>query len=142
LQVTNETGGNATHLDMTPSTFSKLTDGYSGGGVDGIVWEWVVCPIATTTGLWIRMHGGASRYWVALTVENARERTEKVEVSTDEGATWTATTLNNWNIYVLDGALDTDTAWMRVTSVTGSQVIVKDVDLASGTITKATSNYA
>ncbi|KAK0386736.1 hypothetical protein NLU13_6572 [Sarocladium strictum] len=142
VMVTNETGGNATHLDMTPSTWSKLTNGYSGGGVDGIEWEWVTCPIAETTPLWIKMHGGASKYWFAATVENARERTAKLEVSSDQGATWKPTVLNNYNMWTLDGTLPDDTAWVRVTGYSGSKVVVENVKLASGVITEADGNYA
>lgn len=126
---------------MTPSTWSKLTNGDTGGGVNGIKWEWVTCPIPETEPLWIRMHNGASQYWFAATVENARERTEKMEVSVDEGATWKSTTLANYNMHELSGTLSSTTAWVRVTSVTGSQVIVKDVALKSSTVTKGTANY-
>lgn len=140
-QVTNLTGGNATHLDMTPNTWAKLTNGYTGGGVDGIEWEWVTCPIPETEPLWIRMHGGASKWWFSATVENARERTAKLEVSSDGGKTWQGTTFNNYNMFVLDGTLPGDTATVRVTSVTGSQVIVDNVVLKSEAITKASENY-
>lgn len=136
------TGGNATHLDMTPDTWAKLTNGYSGGGVDTIEWEWVTCPIAETEPLVIRMHGGASKYWPAATVENARYRTTGLEFSGDSGSTWNAATLNNYNIWVMDGTLPSDTAWVRATSITGSQVIVKDVALASSKDTTAAENYA
>ncbi|KAH7166489.1 RlpA-like double-psi beta-barrel-protein domain-containing protein-containing protein [Dactylonectria macrodidyma] len=142
VMVTNLTGGNATHLDMTPSTWSKLTNGYSGGGVDGIEWQWVTCPIAETTPLEIHMHGGASKYWFAATVQNARLRTASLEVSSDQGSTWQATTLENYNMFTLDGTLPDDTAWVRVTSAEGDQVIVEDVALKSGEITTATENYA
>ncbi|KAK6386773.1 hypothetical protein LTS17_000035 [Exophiala oligosperma] len=142
VMVTNLTGGNATHLDMTPDTWAKLTDAYSGGGVDGIEWEWVTCPMDETEPLWIRMHGGASKFWFAATVENARYRTSKLEVSGDGGRTWQDTTLDNYNIFVLDATLPGDTATVRVTSVTGSQVVVDNVALESSTDTKAAENYS
>lgn len=126
---------------MTPNTWSKLTNGDSGGGVDGIEWEWITCPIPETTPLWIKMHGGASRYWFAATVENARYRTAKLEVSSDGGQTWKATTRQDYNTFVLDGTLPGDTATVRVTSVTGSEVVLDNVALVSGQDTKATENY-
>lgn len=127
---------------MTSDTWTKLTNGYSGGGVDTTEWEWVTCPIAETEPLVIRMHGGASKYWPAAPVENARYRTSGLEFSSDSGSTWKAATLNNYNIWVLDGTLPTDTAWVRVTSITGSQVIVENVALASSKDTTATQNYS
>ncbi|EKG14265.1 Barwin-related endoglucanase [Macrophomina phaseolina MS6] len=142
VMVTNKTGGDANHLDMTPATWSKLTNGLTAGGVDGIEWDWVTCPIAQTEPLWIKMHGGASQYWVSATVENARRRTAKLEVSADEGQTWKETTRNTNNFFEMDGTLSTDTAWMRVTSHTGTQVVVKGVTLKSGVVTKAAANYA
>lgn len=87
------------------------------------------------------MHGGASKWWFSATVENARERTAKLEVSSDGGKTWQGTTFNNYNMFVLDGTLPGDTATVRVTSVTGSQVIVDNVVLKSEAITKASENY-
>jgi len=127
---------------MTPDTWAKLPNGYTGGGVDGIVWEWVTCPIPEAEPLWIRMHVGSSKWWFAASVENARERTAKLEVSSDQGTTWLKTTLENYNMYILDGTLPGDTAWVRVTSISGAQVIVEDVTLSSGTVTQATENYA
>ncbi|RSM04091.1 hypothetical protein CEP52_007013 [Fusarium oligoseptatum] len=139
IMVTNKTGGNATHLDMTPSTWSKLTKGYSGGGVDGIEWEWIQCPLPESSSLQIHMHGGASKYWFAATIENARLRTKKVEVSSDKGKTWQACSLHDPNMYILDDeTLLDDSAYVRVTDINGGQVVVKDVVLKSGVTTGAT----
>ncbi|RSL83389.1 hypothetical protein CDV31_016834 [Fusarium ambrosium] len=139
IMVTNKTGGNATHLDMTPSTWSKLTKGYSGGGVDGIEWEWIQCPLPKSSSLQVHMHGGASKYWFAATIENARLRIEKVEVSSDKGKTWQACSLHDPNMYILDDeTLPDDTAYVRVTDINGGQVVVKDVVLKSGVTTGAT----
>ncbi|KAI8671878.1 hypothetical protein NCS57_00664300 [Fusarium keratoplasticum] len=139
IMVTNRTGGNATHLDMTPSTWSKLTKGYSGGGVDGIEWEWIKCPLPESSSLQIHMHKGASKYWFAATIENALLRTKKVEVSSDKGKTWQVCTLHDPNMYILDDkTLPDDTAYVRVTDINDGQVVVKDVVLKSGVVTKAT----
>ncbi|UPK90334.1 hypothetical protein LCI18_001269 [Fusarium solani-melongenae] len=138
IMVTNRTGGNATHLDMTPSTWSKLTKGYSGGGVDGIEWEWIKCPLPESFSIQIHMHKGASKYWFAATIENALLRTKKVEVSSDKGKTWQVCTLHDPNMYILDDkTLPDDTAYVRVTDINGGQVVVKDVVLKSGVVTKA-----
>lgn len=126
---------------MTPDTWSKLTNGYSGGGVDGIEWEWIACPLPESSPLQVHMHKGASQYWFAATIENATLRNKKVEVSSDEGATWKAATLHDPNMWGLTGTLPSATAWVRVTSINGDEVIVKDVALASGKVTKATDNY-
>jgi expansin (peptidoglycan-binding protein) len=139
--VTNKTGGNATHLDMTPDMFSQVA-AKSLGGIN-IEWNFVPCPI--TAPLEIRMHGGASQWWFAATVENAVLRTATLEVSTDSGSTWKSTTRDVNNFFKLSssgGGTDTTTAWIRVTSENGSQVVVENVNMASGTVTTATTNYS
>ncbi|KAK8096824.1 uncharacterized protein PG998_005048 [Apiospora kogelbergensis] len=138
--ITNKTGGNAQHLDMSPDMFSQLAD--KSLGEIGIQWEHVPCPIASP--LQVRMHGGASQYWFAATVENAVYRTAKMEVSSDQGVTWKPTTRDVNNFFKLEGNGGTGsaTAWVRVTSETGSQVVLKDVQMKSETTTKAGENYA
>lgn len=125
---------------MTPATWSKLTNGLSAGGVDGIEWEFVKCPI--TDPLRIHMHGGSSQYWFAATVENASRRTKSLQVSDDLGKTWKSTKRDTNNFFVADGTLKSSTAWVKVTSHTETEVIVKDVVLQSGKVTKGTANYA
>ncbi|KAG6183277.1 hypothetical protein E4U36_002787 [Claviceps purpurea] len=139
IMVTNRTDGKSTHLDMTPDTWAKLTNGYSGGGVNGIEWEFIECPIDTP--LSIKLHGGASKYWFAASVEGAKTRTSKLEVSSDEGKTWMTTHREVFNMYILGKVLPSDSAWVRVTSIDGKVVVVKDVELASGKITAAAVNY-
>jgi hypothetical protein len=75
-------------------------------------------------------------------VENATYRTSKLEVSTDQGSTWQPTTRNVNNFFEASGALSADTAWVKVTSVEGSSVVVKDVKLVPKSSTAATENYA
>ncbi|KAG5935395.1 hypothetical protein E4U60_003180 [Claviceps pazoutovae] len=139
IMVTNRTDGKSTHLDMTPDTWAKLTNGYSGGGVNGIEWEFIECPIETP--LSIKLHGGASKYWFAASVEGAKTRTSKLEVSSDEGKTWMNTHREVFNMYILGKVLPSNSAWVRVTSIDGKVVVVKDVELASGKITAAAVNY-
>ncbi|KAM0235917.1 hypothetical protein ACHAP5_009515 [Fusarium lateritium] len=141
IMVTNKTGGDKNHLDMTPATWSRLTNGMRGGGVDGIKWKWIACPLPASTPLQVHMHGGASQYWFATTIENATHRTKAVDVSSDNGKTWRSTTLKDPNMYVLKGTLPSSTAWVRVTSINNKQVIVKNVALKSGQVTKSTSNF-
>ncbi|KAI7156491.1 hypothetical protein KC352_g27516 [Hortaea werneckii] len=90
------------------------------------------------------MHGGASQYWFAATVENARRRTAKMEVSADGGETWQETVRDTNNFFKLpsNGGTGTETALIRVTSHTGTQVEVKEVDMTSGKKTVAQDNYA
>jgi expansin (peptidoglycan-binding protein) len=124
---------------MTPDMFSQVAD-KSLGGIN-IEWDFVPCPISAP--LEIRMHGGASQWWFAATVENATLRTAKMEVSADSGNTWKATTRNVNNFFELpSGGTSTTTVWIRVTSEDGSEVVLENVNMASGTVTTATTNYS
>ncbi|GJC80612.1 hypothetical protein ColLi_03450 [Colletotrichum liriopes] len=87
------------------------------------------------------MHGGASQYWFAATIENATLRTKKLEVSTDDGATWKTATLHDPNMWELIGTPPSATSWVRVTSINGDEGIVKDVHLQSSKVTRAIQNY-
>jgi hypothetical protein len=98
---------------MTPATWSKLTNGLSAGGVDGI----------------------------AATVENATRRTESLQVSVDQGKTWVKTTRNINNFFEAKDPLKGSSAWVKLISHTGTEVVVKDVVLKSESVTKATTNY-
>ncbi|KAH8683913.1 RlpA-like double-psi beta-barrel-protein domain-containing protein-containing protein [Ilyonectria robusta] len=140
IMVTNKTGGDKNHLDMTPATWNKLTGGMTAGGVDGIKWKWIECPLGKAP-LQVHMHGGASKYWFAATIENITHRVKAVEVSSDGGKNWKATSLKDPNMWVLKGTLPNDVAWVRVTSVNNKKVIVKNVALKSGVVTKGTSNF-
>jgi expansin (peptidoglycan-binding protein) len=88
------------------------------------------------------MHGGASKYWFAATVENATRRTKSLQVSSDQGKTWIDTKRDTNNFFVAPGVLKSDTAWVKLTSHIDTEVIVKDVVLQSKKSTKATTNYA
>ncbi|KAG9582571.1 hypothetical protein KCU77_g22610, partial [Aureobasidium melanogenum] len=57
------------------------------------------------------------------------------------GNTWKPTTRNVNNFFELTGGTGTKTAWVRATSENGDSVIVKDVNMSSGTTTKSTVNY-
>ena len=129
---------------MPPDTWAKLTGiqpGGGSGGVNGIEWEFVQCPI--TTPLRIHMHDGASQYWFSATVENANRRTSKMEVSTDNGSTWQeAVRTGDYNMFELQGTLPTTTAWVKVRSHAGGVVTVKNVKLASNAVTDGSANYS
>lgn len=139
-QITNKTDGNQTHIDMSPNAFAQLDN--KSKGLIRFEYRHVPCPISTP--LMIRMHGGASQYWFAATVENAVLRTATLDVSTDKGVTWKTTKrdTNNFFVFPGNGGSGAKTAWIRVTSELGTQVIVKDVVQQSDVTTTATENYA
>lgn len=107
--------------------------GHPAGGIPGIEWKHISCPFAENIPLGIKLHGGASKYWFAATVLNNSVPTTAVDVSTDGGKTWISTKRNSVNIFELkQHPLPTDYVWVRVTSMTGEQTLVKDVKIESG----------
>jgi expansin (peptidoglycan-binding protein) len=128
---------------MTPDTWQKLTGiapGGGSGGVNGIEWQFVPCPIKTP--LHVHAHGGSSQYWPAVTIENATRRTKSLQFSDDEGKTWVSTTRDTNNFFKAPGTLSSNTVWVKVVSHVGTTLTVKNVDLSSGKVTVASGNYA
>ena len=88
------------------------------------------------------MKDGASQYWFSAMVQNANDRTQTLEVSTDNGATWKPTQRQSYNYFQLSGGTGSATCSIRVTSVSGKQVVVNNVQVASGAVATASSNYS
>jgi len=76
-----------------------------------------------------------------MQVLNTREAVSKLEVSTDGGATWKPTTRQNYNYFENSSGFGTASVTVRVTSVSGSTVVVKNVSVASDSQVTAASNF-
>lgn len=75
-------------------------------------------------------------------VQNANDRTKSLEVSTDNGSTWQPTQRQSYNYFQLNSGTKSNSCAIRVTSESGKQVVVQNVQVASGSVTKASSNYS
>ncbi|KKF94050.1 IgA FC receptor [Ceratocystis platani] len=142
LMITGQasSASNATHLELTPKTWDLFAASSDYHVISGLKWNWTPCPIEEEP-LWVRVHSEATQHWFAITIENARERTSKLEVSPDAGKTWKECSLNDYNLHVLDGSLDTESVYVRATSITGKVVTVPDVSVAKDAVAKADKNY-
>lgn len=76
-----------------------------------------------------------------MQVVNANEPVKSLEVSTDGGSTWQATTRAEYNFFENSSGFGTSSVDVRVTSTSGSTVVVKDVGVGSDATTKAGSNF-
>ena len=103
---------------------------------------WDIVPCGITSPLSLRNKEGTSKYWFAMQVINANIPVAKLEVSTDGGATWQATTRQNYNFFVNASGFGTDTVDVKVTSSTGEVITVNNVGVASGTAVTASGNFA
>lgn len=76
-----------------------------------------------------------------MQVVNANEPVSRLEVSTDGGSTWKSTTRRDYNFFENPSGFGTATVTVRVTSTSGSTVVVKNVSVASDSQVAASSNF-
>lgn len=125
-------------LDLFINAFSELAD--PGVGIVPISYTFIPCGIESTP-LVLRNKSGTSPYWFSMQVFNANEPVEKLEVSTDGGATWRATTRQPYNFFEESSGFGTQSVDVRVTSSMGSVVVVEGVSVAADLETPAGSNF-
>jgi expansin (peptidoglycan-binding protein) len=77
-----------------------------------------------------------------MQVRNSNLPVKSLEVSTDNGKSWTGTARKDYNFFENPSGFRTQTVDVRVTSSTGSTIIVKGVNMNPVTEFKAASNFA
>ncbi|KAF2205791.1 barwin-like endoglucanase [Delitschia confertaspora ATCC 74209] len=126
------------HLDLFPDAFAKLADPSKGV----IPVEWAIVPCGITSPLILHNKSGTSKYWFSMQVVNANIPVSKLEISTDGGKTWQATTRKEYNFFENPSGFGTETVDVRVTSTSGQAIVVKKVGVASGSSVTAGSNFS
>jgi len=140
VQIVDECPGcGQNHLDLFPDAFAELAA--PSKGIIDVTWNYVPCPHISGP-LEIHMKSGVSEYWFSAQVVNARRRTSKMEVSTDQGKTWMGTDRQTYNFFEISSGVGANMAWVRVTSHVNSVVVVEDVPMTSNAVKKASKNYA
>jgi expansin (peptidoglycan-binding protein) len=104
-----------------------------------VTWDYVDCPI--TSALSLHNKEGVSAYWFSMQVVNANKRVESLEFSTNGGSTWTSTERQDYNFFECSSGSGATTVDVRVTSIDGDVVIVKNVGISSGASVTAGSNF-
>jgi expansin (peptidoglycan-binding protein) len=127
----------AGHLDLFEDAFKVLSP--SSTDLLSTSYEFVDCPISSP--LVLHNKSGTSAYWFSMQVVNANEPVSKLEVSTDGGSTWKSTTRQDYNFFENSSGFGTTTVTVRVTSKSGSTVVVKNVSVASDSQVTAGSNF-
>ncbi|KAI1300286.1 carbohydrate-binding module family 63 protein [Xylaria venustula] len=125
------------HLDLFEDAFDVLSP--SSSDPLSTSYTFVDCPI--TSPLILHNKSGTSAYWFSMQVVNANEAVSKLEVSTDGGSTWQATTRQDYNFFENSSGFGTDTVSVRVTSDSGSTLVVDNVSVASDSQVTASSNF-
>lgn len=124
------------HLDLFPDAFKAV------GGTDGIVdtsYKFVTCGI--TSPIILHNKTGTSKHWFSMQVVNHNEPVESLEVSTDGGSTWQATTRMDYNFFENPSGFGTDSVDVRVTSTTGKVITVKAVGVEPESEWEGDSNF-
>ncbi|CRK38585.1 hypothetical protein BN1723_015362 [Verticillium longisporum] len=125
------------HLDLFQNAFEKI--GTLSEGIISTSYEFVDCGISSP--IVLKNKSGTSPFWFSMQVVNATERVAKLEVSTDGGSTWQSTQRKDYNFFEQPSGFGTPSVDVRVTSVSGKVVVVRNVPVASDEHATASSNF-
>lgn len=104
-----------------------------------MTWDYVECGISSPISL--KAKDGSSQYWFSMQVVNSNLPVTSLEVSTDGGKTWQATTRTYYNFFEKDGGFGTETVDVRITSETGSTLVIEGASCSSSASTTGSSNF-
>tara|TARA_R110002003_G_scaffold95_8_gene7312 strand:- start:33764 stop:34921 length:1158 start_codon:yes stop_codon:yes gene_type:complete len=130
-------GCGSNHVDLYPDAFAKLAD--PSKGVINVSWDFVPCGISSP--IVLKNKEGTSKFWFSMQVMNTNVGVAKLEVSTDGGASWKATTRQPYNFFENSAGFGSDSVDVKVTSVDGKTVVVKGVSIAAGSTKTAGGNF-
>lgn len=130
-------GCGSNHLDLYPDAFKKLAD--PSKGIIKVDWDFVPCGI--TTPIVLKNKSGTSKFWFSMQVMNANVAVEKLEVSTDGGKSWKATTRQPYNFFENSAGFGADMVDVKVTSTNGKTVVTKGVKVASDSVMTGAGNF-
>jgi expansin (peptidoglycan-binding protein) len=130
-------GCGSNHLDLFENAFTKLAAKQD--GVINVSWDIVPCGI--TSPIVLKNKEGTSPYWFSMQVMNSNVPVSKLEVSTDGGKTWKSTTRKEYNYFENPSGFGTQSVDVKVTSSSGSSIIVKGVSIAANSKKTAGSNF-
>lgn len=130
-------GCGSNHLDLFPDAFAKLAD--PSKGIINVDWDFVPCGISSP--IQLKNKSGTSKFWFSMQVMNANVAVEKLEVSTDGGNTWKATTRQPYNFFENASGFGADTFDVKVTSTNGKSVVTKGVSIEANKIVTGAGNF-
>ena len=76
-----------------------------------------------------------------MQVVNSNVAVSKLEVSTNGGSTWQATTRSQYNYFENSSGFGTDTVDVKITSTGGKSITVKGVSVAASSTKTASGNF-
>jgi expansin (peptidoglycan-binding protein) len=130
-------GCGTNHLDLFPDAFAELAEPSTGE----ISTTWDIVPCGITTPIVLKNKEGTSSHWFSMQVMNSNVAVSKLEVSTDNGSTWQATTRQEYNYFENSSGFGTESVDVKVTSTSGGSIVVKGVSVAASSTKTAGSNF-
>ncbi|KAK7613448.1 rare lipoprotein A [Phyllosticta paracitricarpa] len=124
-------------LDFFPDGFKQLAD--PSVGKFTVEWNFVKCPVQGP--IKISDKEGTNENYVAMQVQNAKEGTQSLELSSDKGKSYKPAQRDSTNHFTLNGSpVGTQAVDVKVTSKSGKVVVVPDVPV-SDSKKEAQQNY-
>ncbi|KAH9813152.1 Non-catalytic module family EXPN [Melampsora americana] len=125
-------------LDMDPTMWAAVT-GNASPSITDLTWEVVSCGFSTPIQLINKV--GVSSYWFSMQVAGANNPVKSLEISTDNGKTWTSTTRQSGsNFFQPDKPGQGESGDIRVTCNNGKTVITENVSFTAAGIQKGSGN--
>ncbi|KAI9152243.1 Expansin-YoaJ [Paramyrothecium foliicola] len=125
------------HLDLFMNAFGQLED--PGKGLVSTSHKFVPCGI--TSPIKLQNKSGTSAWWFSMQVVNANEPVASLEVSTDGGRTWQGTQRRDYNFFENPSGFRTERVDVRVRSITGKVITVRNVGVVSDSSVTAGGNF-
>ncbi|KAJ4302984.1 hypothetical protein N0V90_001875 [Kalmusia sp. IMI 367209] len=125
-------------LDLFENAFTQI--GQKSAGIIDI--SYAVVPCGITSPIVLKNKEGTSPYWFSMQVQNSNVAISKLEVSTDGGSSWKATTRQPYNYFENSSGFGTSSVDVRVTATNGKSIVVKGVSVAASTTKTAGSNFS
>lgn len=124
-------------LDLFQRAFTQLAD--ESAGRVGIDWEFVPCGVPGPIKL--KNKEGTSRYWFSMQVLNSNFAIKKLQVSTNGGKTWKKTKRAQYNYFERSSGFGTDVVDVKVTSISGKSIVVRNVKVSGSSAQEAHANF-
>ena len=105
------------HLDLSEQAFAQIADVSAGN----VPITWVVVPCDVTGDLVYEYKSGTSQWWTAIQVQNSRRIVESLEWMAN--GVWTTIPRESYNYFLVSSGVGPDPIKVRITALTGEQLV-------------------
>jgi expansin (peptidoglycan-binding protein) len=123
------------HLDLSQEAFAKIADPSAGN----VPITWSVVPCDVMGNLAYRYKEGTSQWWTAIQVRNSRYAIQSLEWM--QNGRFTMIGRQDYNYFVVDSGVGPNPIQVRVTAVTGEQIMDMLPAPASALVVQGSSQF-